>query len=323
MNPFALFNPDSVLSASTHAAERPGKTLLKAGGIDVLDLLKERLIAPETLVNLSAVPGLRGVAAKPGGSVSIGALTTLAEVAADRTIRDRYRALAFAAGEAASPQIRNVATIAGDICQRPRCWYFRSELFPCLKKGGNICYSQEGENQYHAIFGNELSAIVHPSSAATALMALDARFTVSNAKGSRVIGVRDFFVRPEDSLEKENVLEPGDIITEIELPSRTGWKTHYLAQREKQSFDWPLAEVAVAVKIVAGKCQDVRIVLGAAAPLPWRVPKAEEKLKGRAIDEAAARAAAETALEGARPLGQNGYKLDLFRVLVRRALLDV
>lgn len=322
MNPFALFDPDSVQSAATYVAANPAKAQLKAGGIDVLDLLKEQLIAPETLVNLSAVSGMRGITVKTAGSVSIGALTTLAQVAADRTINSRYRALALAAGGAASPQIRNVATIAGDVCQRPRCWYFRSEMFPCLKKGGNICYSQEGENQYHAIFGNELSAIVHPSSAATALMALDARFKVHNAKGSRDIDVHSFFVKPEDNLEKENVLEPGDIITEIELPSRSGWKTHYLAQREKQTFDWPLAEVAVAIKVVAGKCQDVRIVLGSAAPLPWRVPKAEEKLKGNPINEAAARAAADAALEGARPLGQNGYKLDLFQVLIRRAILD-
>lgn len=322
MNPFSYFNPDSVDSAIAHAGAAGSRTQLKAGGIDVLDLLKEHLIAPDTLVNLSAVSGMREVTSKPGGGVSIGALTTLAQVAADRGIGAEYRALALAAGGAASPQIRNVATIAGDVCQRPRCWYFRSEQFLCLKKGGTECFSQSGENQYHAIFGNDLSAVVHPSSAATALMALDARFKVRAAGGSREIGVDGFFVMPEDNRLKENVLEPGDVITEIELPSRAGWKTHYLAQREKQAFDWPLAEVAVALKIVAGKCQDARIVLGSAAPVPWRVPKAEGKLKGNAINEASAKAAADAALEGARPLEQNRYKVDLFRALVRRAILE-
>ena len=277
------------------------------------------------MTSLRQVPGLDGVAATPDGGVAIGAMVTLAKVAADPLLRQRYPALADAAGDSASPQIRNVATIGGNLLQRPRCWYFRAAEHRCLRKGGGHCFAITGENQYHAIFDNRFCAIVHPSTAATALVALGASVALTDADGGeRRVALEDFFVGPDNDVQRENDLKPGEILTSILLPSAQGLRMAHLKLAQKESFDWPLADVAVALELAPdGVCRRASIVLGAAAPTPHRAQAAEVALTGKAIGDASrARAAAHASIEGATPLSKNAYKLPMFETLVRRAILQ-
>jgi xanthine dehydrogenase YagS FAD-binding subunit len=293
---------------------------VKAGGVDLLDRMKEGIDAPSRLVNLRAIKGMNEIRADRDGSVEIGPLATLAELAAHPALKRTHRALADAAGHAATPQIRNMATIGGNLLQRPRCWYFRSEEFKCRKKGGESCFAIEGENQYHAIFGNQLCAIVHPSATATPLVALGAKLELTTARGKREVLLEEFFVTPEQDVRRENALASGELITAIRIPG-TKVRSAYSKQGEKESFDWPLAEVAVVLEVDGGKCKRASIVLGAAAPVPRRAKEAEELLLGKKIDEANAKAAAARAISGATPLSQNAYKLKLFEALVHRTIL--
>ncbi len=232
--------------------------------------------------------------------------------------------LADAVRGSASPQIRNVGTLGGNLLQRPRCWYFRSHAYHCLRKGGGHCFAISGENQYHAIFGNMPCAIVHPSTVATMLVALGAGVELTDAAGGRrQLALEDFFVAPERDLQRENDLQPNEILSAIRLPKPSpGLRTAYLRQGEKEMFVWPLADVAVALELAPdGACRRAAIVLGAAAPVPHRARAAEAALTGQRIDEATAAAAAHAALDGATPLSKNAYKLPLFETLVRRAIL--
>jgi len=238
-------------------------------------------------------------------------------------VRERYAAIAEAAGTAATPQIRNLATIAGNLLQRPRCWYFRHPEVDCLKKGGLKCYAAEGLNRYHAILGGGPSYIVHPSNLAPALIAFGAKVRVFGPKGYHEIGLEQFFVLPRADVLRENVLQPGEIITEITVPApRLETNSVYLEVREKQSFDWPLVSVAALVESASHRVRQARIVMGAVAPIPWRVPDAEKILAGTALDSAVAAHAAEVALNGAKPLADNGYKVPIAKALVRRAILQ-
>ena len=298
-------------------------SVVKAGGIDLLDLLKENLLAPTGLVSLTDIAGLATVADQ-GGGLRIGSMVTLANLAADPIVRQRYPALADALQNSASPQIRNVATLGGNLLQRPRCWYFRAAEYRCLRKGGGHCFAISGENQYHAIFDNQACAIVHPSTAATVLVALGATLELANSVGvTRNILLEDFFVPPDLDLQRENDLKPQEILTAVLLPAQpSSLRMTHLKQGEKDSFDWPLADVAVVLDFDgAGGCKSASIILGAAAPVPHRAKAAENILIGRPIDEAAAGEAAHAALAGATPLSKNAYKLPLFETLVRRAVL--
>lgn len=298
--------------------------IYKAGGIDVLDLLKESLIRPSKLVNLRQIPGLDTITEEPGGAVRIGALTSLATIAASPLLQQRYPALAAAVGSSASPQLRHVATLGGNLLQRPRCWYFRALEYRCLRKGGGHCFAIPGESQYHAVFGNQRCAMVHPSTAATVLVALGAGIALTGHRGtSRRIELERFFVPPEQDVLRENLLEPREVLTDILLPPLpSGVRMAHLKQGEKDSFDWPLADVAAVLQLGSdARCQKASIILGAAAPVPHRARQAESTLVGRRIDAQVAAAAARAALEGATPLVRNAYKLPLFETLVRRTLL--
>jgi xanthine dehydrogenase YagS FAD-binding subunit len=318
MNRFAWVVPDSIEAA---IAELGRGAALKAGGVDLMDLLKERLIAPDRLINLRAVPGLDRIEEKPDG-LHVGPMVTLARLADDPAVRRRYRALADAAGHAATPQIRNMATVGGNLLQRPRCWYFRNESFVCKKKGGTTCFAQEGENAYHAIFDNAVCAAVHPSATATALTALGGRVRLAGPAGAREVPLERFFVAPEADVLRENALGDREILTGIVVPPpAAGASSAYLKQGEKESFDWPLAEVAVLLERDGAVCRRASIVLGAAAPVPRRAPAAEALLAGKAIDEAAAREAARAAVQGATPLAQNAYKVTILEAIVRRTIL--
>jgi xanthine dehydrogenase YagS FAD-binding subunit len=319
MNRFEWTNARSVDEA---VAQMNGSAALKAGGIDLIDRLKEGLDAPSRLINIRSIKGLDGVSEDEKKGLRIGPLVTLASLDTNRVVRSRYTALADAAGHAATPQIRNVATIGGNLLQRPRCWYFRQEEFNCRKKGGDRCYAIEGENQYHAIFGNKLCAIVHPSALATALVAMRARLVLTGPKGKREVELEKFFVTPEEDVGRENSIGPDELITEIQVPALpAGSHSVYLKQGEKESFDWPVADVAVVLNCAGRRCEQASIVLGAAAPVPLRARGAESVLAGKAINEETAREAARAAIQGATPLTENAYKLSIFTALVRRAIL--
>jgi xanthine dehydrogenase YagS FAD-binding subunit len=305
------------------AAARNDASIVKAGGIDVLDLLKENLLAPKAVLNLREIPGLDAIG-DAGGVLRIGAMVTLAALAGHSVLRQRYPALADAAQGSASPQIRNVATLGGNLLQRPRCWYFRAAEYHCLRKGGGHCFAISGENQYHAIFDNEPCAIVHPSTAATALVALGASVELTSAEGAvRRVLLEDFLVPSSKDIQRENDLRPREILTAILLPPvPPNRRMAHVKQGEKDSFDWPLADVAAVLDLNRqGVCERAAIVLGAAAPVPHRARSAEAALAGRRIDEDASRQAARAAIEGATPLAKNAYKLPLFEALVRRAIL--
>ncbi len=320
MNRFEWVNPSSVEQA---VAQLGAGAVVKAGGIDLMDLLKEHLVEPTRLVNLKTVRGLDHVTDGDDG-LRVGPLVTLAQLADHDAVRRRYRALAEAAGHAATPQIRNAATLGGNLLQRPRCWYFRSEAFLCKKKGGDSCFAvaPTGENAYHAIFDNRICAAVHPSATATALVALGARLRIHGPAGPRDAPLEAFFVSPATDVRRENALAEGELITEIIVPAPArGATSAYIKQGEKESYDWPLAEVAVVLEQEAGTCKRASIVLGAAAPVPHRAKAAEAALTGRRIDDAAVQAAARAAVESATPLAQNAHKLQLFQTIVRRTIL--
>jgi len=315
--------------ASAMVAPTGGRTsqdaiIIKAGGIDLLDLMKEGLLQPRRTVNLRAAHGLDRIVEQKDGTVRVGSMVTLANLASHPIIVQRYAALAQVAGNSASPQIRNVATLGGNLLQRPRCWYFRSAHHHCARKGGEVCFAFGGDNRYHAIFDHDGCAIVHPSTSATALVALGASIDLIQADETRrLVPLEEFFLLPGSDITRENNLKPGEILSAVVLPKLgTGAKSVHLKQGEKDSFDWPIADVAVLLdRDAAGICTKVSIVLGSAAPMPHRAKAAESILLGKPIQETIARAAAQAAIAGAAPLSKNAYKLPIFETLVRRAIL--
>jgi xanthine dehydrogenase YagS FAD-binding subunit len=321
MNRFEVITPSDLPGASRLLAQRGNVAL--AGGVDTIDLLKQEIIEPRALINLKGLSGMDSIQSDGGAGLRIGALVKLHQVANSTEVRERYAAIAEAAGTTATPQIRNLATVAGNLLQRPRCWYFRHPEVDCLKKGGLKCYAAEGLNRYHAILGGGPSYIVHPSNLAPALIAFGAKARVFGPKGDHEIDLEQFFVLPQADVLRENVLQPGEIITQIIVPvPPRGANSVYLEAREKQSFDWPLVSVAAVVESAANRVRRALIVLGAVAPIPWRVPEAENVLAGATLDSAVAAHAADVALSGAKPLADNGYKVPIAKALVRRAILQ-
>ncbi|HLK60426.1 MAG TPA: xanthine dehydrogenase family protein subunit M [Chthonomonadaceae bacterium] len=324
MNSFELHNPTSVAEAlalldKQHVYER--RTQVLAGGQDLLTELKDRLVEPEEVVNLKYIPGLDKLTWDARNGLQIGALVKVSEVAESAEVLKRFPALAQAAGSVASPQIRHMGTMGGNLCQRPRCWYYRNENIVCLKKGGDRCYAVAGENKYNAILGGGPSFIVHPSDTATALVALGATVTIAGLKGSRTIPLEKFFALPKVNVRRENILLPNEILTGITVPnSPLAARSVYLKFREKTSMDWAMSAAAVALHVSNGRVADCRIALGGVAPIPWRVPKAEAALKGKAVNAQILHAVAEIALEDALALQQNGYKVPLTKTLLRRAI---
>jgi len=294
----------------------------KAGGVDLLDLMKERLFEPTRLVNIRNLPDLHFIRSESSG-LSVGPLVTLAELSEHADIQKKYRALAQAAGHAATPQIRNMATLGGNLLQRPRCWYFRNELFHCRKKGGERCFAQDGENQYHAIFNNGLCAIVHPSATACALMAMKAQIEIQNADKKRAVSLEEFFVLPSEDLHHENKIQPGELLTRVTVPALPATaKSFYIKQGEKESFDWPVAEVAAVLDLEGDTCKSASIVMGAASPIPHRAKETEAALTGQKVTEKLAAHAAAVALMEATPLAGNGYKIPLFKTVIARTILS-
>lgn len=293
-----------------------------AGGQDLLTTMKDYTSRPTRLVNLKNIRGMNRITLNAKG-LTIGALATLTELEEHSGVRRSYPGLAEAAQSIATPQIRNLGTVGGNLCQRPRCWYFRLEEVICLKKGGSECYAATGENKYNAIFGGGPSFIVHPSDLAPILLALGASVSVTGAAGKRLIPLDKFFTLPsEGNIRRENVLQNDDIITEIHVPaSPLAAKSTYLKFKERESLDFALASVAAAVQLAANRTiGDARIVLGGVAPVPWRVPAAEKFLVGKSLIPEVLAEAGKIALADAKPLEKNAYKVPLTQTLVRRAL---
>jgi xanthine dehydrogenase YagS FAD-binding subunit len=295
---------------------------LHAGGTDLLGCLRDETIQADKVVSISGFKELKGISSRADGGLKIGALTTVAEVAADRSVAAKWAVLAQAAASVGTPQIRAQGTIGGNLCQRPRCWYFRGDL-QCFKKGGGTCYAMNGENQYHAIFGGGPCFAVHPSDIAVALAALRAQFTITGPAGTKTVGIEAFFVSPGKSLEKENILMPGEIVTSIQIPPfgvGANVKSAYRKVRTRGSWDFAQASVAAVLLLEKDVIRTARIVLGGVAPFPWRADAAEKLAVGKKLDAATASAIAEAAAAGANPMSANGYKVDMAKGAVEEAL---
>jgi xanthine dehydrogenase YagS FAD-binding subunit len=309
--------PRTAAEASVAAAK--AGAALKAGGTELLDRLKEGVDDPSTLVNLLSVGGMAGVTME-GGRVRIGALTTLADLAENGPLAETAPGVPESARETATPLVRNRGTVGGNLCQRPRCWYFRNEAYDCLKKTGAECFGLEGENKYLAVFGNKKCAAVHPSNLATILWALDAKLHVHAGGKTEERSFDAFFVAPEQDVKRETSLAAGEVVESVSFDAAAAKGSAYYEVNEKESFDWALASCGVRVVMDGAKVAEARVVASAVAPVPLRLAAVEALLKGRALDAATLDAAAAKAAEGATPLRDNGYKVQLLSVCVKRAL---
>jgi xanthine dehydrogenase YagS FAD-binding subunit len=321
---FEYVDARDLQGASEALGQDPERARIIAGGIDLLSEMKEHIIEPDRLVNIKTIHGLNALKADRKG-LTLGALVTLTAIERDPRINSEYTALAEAARSVASPQIRNVGTLGGNLCQRPRCWYYRDETVKCIKKGGSKCYAAEDEadNKYNAIMGGGPSYIVHPSDCATALVALDAGVRYTDRDGKhREVPAAAFFILPKDNPRQETILKHGEIVTAVHVPALPkGTRSTYIKFKEKDSMDWAVSAVAVrALTDGDGTIREIRVVLGGVAPKPWRSEEAEAVLKGKKFSQELASQAAEAALQHAEPLSRNEYKVPLTRVLVRRAV---
>ena len=321
MRPFEYVSPRSRTQALSLLSTTWGNIEILAGGTDLLALMKDDVVAPKRLINIKDIKDLQGVSSNAQG-LRIGALATLGDLADDDSVRKNYPALAEALMEAASPQIRTLATLGGNLCQRPRCWYFRNGfgLLPKDEVGKELVAN--GENRYHAILGNEGPAkFVSPSTVAPILIAYGAKIRLERPEGERELPLEKFFVIPKSESEREHNLRPNEIVTEIVIPSDSNVRAAHYELRQKEVFDWPLAVTGVALKMRGSNVESARIVLGYVAPVPWPSPEAEQALLGQPINKDTAQKAAEAALTNAKPLSHNAYKVKLARVAVTRAIL--
>jgi xanthine dehydrogenase YagS FAD-binding subunit len=320
MERFEYASPSTVKEATALLGATFNDAQVLAGGTDLLSMMKDFVASPKRVVNIKGISELGGIAKTVTG-VRIGAAVTLDELSMHPLIRGEYPSLITAALGVASPQIRNMGTVGGDLCQRPRCWYFRSgDGLLAMRDGKSLV--PNGDNRYHAIFGGGPAYFVSASSLGPALAALGAHVKIVSPSGARTVAVEKFFVIPKTENDREIELHPNEIVTEILIPSSSAsMKNATYEVRQKEALDWPLATASVALKMSGSKVASARIVMGHVAPTPWAASGAEKSLIGKSIDEVAAESAAEEAVRGAQPLSQNGYKVQLAKVAVKRALL--
>ena len=321
MNRFEYASPSSVQQAVGLLSTNWGDSEILAGGTDLLGRMKDYVSTPKRVVNIKNLPGLHAISRENGG-IRIGALVTLDRIADASDIRQNYPALAQTVAEAASPQIRNMATIGGNLCQRPRCWYYRRGmgLLPKTPEGKSLVI--EGDNRYHAILGNDGPAyFVSPSTIAPMLIAYNTRIRISGPEGPREIALEKFFRTPQSENEREHDLKANEIVTDIFIPSAKDVRAANYEVRQKAAFDWPLTTASVVLQMSGNTVQSARIVMGAVAPVPWLSEEAAQAVAGKSIDEHTASAAGVAAVSRAHPLRENGYKVKLASVAVKRALL--
>jgi xanthine dehydrogenase YagS FAD-binding subunit len=319
MQAFEYANPTSLHEAVGMLSPKWGQADVLAGGTDLISLMKEYLHSPKRVVNIKNIKELEGIQ-KTSEGLRIGALVTMDELAKNADVKAGYKSLADAAAGIPSPQIRHMGTAGGDLCQRPRCWYYR-QGFGLLAMQNGKPLVPDGENKYHAIFGGGPAYFVSASSLGPALVALGAKVKLVSAKGSREVPVKSFFVVPKEETTREIALGPDEILTEILVPAAAAQSATYEV-RQKEALDWPLAAAAVALTMKGATVASAKVVLGHVAPTPWEAAGAEKWLAGKTITAATAEAAGKAAVEGAQPLSQNTYKVQLAKVAVKRALLE-
>ncbi len=321
MPAFELLQPDSIVEAQRLLEQNGSDGWVLAGGLDSFDWLKDRIKRPKTVIDLSGIEELRGIRTTSDG-IEIGAMTTLTEVAQHPDIREKYSLLAQAAELVASPQIRNQGTIGGNVSQDARCWYYRAG-WPCYRAGGNICYADtpEGRNREHAILHADRCVAVNPSDTAPALVALDSKFVITTSKDQRVVDAEEYFIGPDIDITRLHILEPGDLLTAIRIPSTwAGAKFYFEKVRDRNVWDFPLLNVASAMTLSNGRIHDMRIAVNAAAARPLRLKDVENAVLGMPPNAATGEMAGELAVRGAVPLQFNAYKIPLMRNLVKRAI---
>jgi xanthine dehydrogenase YagS FAD-binding subunit len=321
MPAFDLVQPNSIADAHKLLEEQGSDAWVLAGGMDSFDWLKDRIKKPKVVVDLSGVAELRGIRTTASG-IEIGAMTTLTEVVEHPVIREKYKLLAESAALVASPQIRNQGTIGGNVTQDARCWYYRAG-WPCYRAGGNICYADtpEGRNREHAILHAERCVAVNPSDTAPALIALDAKFVILTHKGERVVDAEDYFIGPDIDITRLHVLKPGDLLTAIRIPSTwSGAQFYFEKVRDRNVWDFPLLNVASAIRVSQDKIDQIRIAVNGAAARPLRLKRVEDAVRGKPANAATGEMAGRLAIEGAVPLQFNAYKIPMMRNLVKRAI---
>ena len=326
MAAFELFQPTSVADAQKLLAQHGPDAWVLAGGLDSFDWLKDRIKKPKAVVDLSGIQELRGVRATGNNAsdgVEIGAMTTLTEVVNHPIIKQKYGLLAQAAEVVASPQIRNQGTLGGNVSQDTRCWYYRSG-WPCYRAGGNICYADtpEGRNREHAILHADRCVAVNPSDSAPALIALDAKFVIRTRKGERVVDAEDYFIGPDIDITRLHILQPGDLLTAIRIPSTWAGAQFYFEKiRDRNVWDFPLMNVASAMVTSGDRIDRIRISVNGAAARPLRLKAVEDAVLGKPRNAATGEMAGRVAVDGAVPLQFNAYKIPLMRNLVKRAIV--
>jgi xanthine dehydrogenase YagS FAD-binding subunit len=319
MNPFVLANCTTVDAALSQLKDG---AVVKAGGVDLLARMKDGVVQPSKLVNIRNIAGLRGINETDSG-LTIGALTTLAEISGHPIVRSHYQILSDACGHAATPHIRNMATLGGNLLQPVQCWYYRSAEFQCIRKGKDTCFAFDGLNQYHAIMDYDTCPAVAPSSASVALLGLNASVELASAKnGKRTVAIKDLYVLPEANPTKFNALQPDELLTAVTIPKpANGTRSAYQKYGEKESFDWAIADAGVVLEMDGNTCRRAVITMGAASPIVRRSSEAEAVLAGKPITEESARAAGSAAMNGVKPLSMNAYKVELFPVAIYRTIL--
>ncbi len=320
MQNFEYANPKTIQEATALLGSSWSDASVLAGGTDLISMMKEELTTPKRVVNLKGIKDLGGIH-KSGAGIRIGAVVTFDELTENPIVRSEYPSLAEAAHGVTSPQIRNMGTVGGDLCQRPRCWYFRTGNGLLAMKDGQSLVPN-GQNQYHAIFSNGPAYFVSASSLGPALIALGARVKLVSASGAREVTADKFFVTPENENAREIALAPNEILTEVIIPSGKGVRNATYEVRQKEALDWPLATASVALTMKGGAVGSARIVLGHVGPIPYVASAAEKMLAGKIISESVAEEAGKAAVADAKPLSQNEYKVQLARVAVKRALLE-
>ncbi len=323
MREFRIAEPRTTEELAALLGETAEPAVLMAGGTDLLDELKSGVEKAGLVVDLRKVEGLAGIAKEKDG-LRIGAMTRIVDLAANDTVARDYPSLREAALSLATPQLRNVGTVGGNLCQRPRCWYYRDPQVVCRKKGGYNCYAFQGRNKYHAIFGGGSCFIVFPSDLAPALISLGAKAAIGTAKADKVVALEQFYASPEVDVTRENVLEKGQFLKSVWLPApKPGQKAAYVKLKERGTWDFALVSAAVAGVAAGGVLSEIAVVMGGIAPVPWRLKKAEDVLRGKPVTEALIRQAADAALADAAAMRENGYKTDLVFAALKRAVLAV
>jgi xanthine dehydrogenase YagS FAD-binding subunit len=324
MREFKIAQPESLGQVTALLAQKKTGYSLMAGGTDMLDEIKNKIVAPDVVIDLKTIPDFSTIR-QDKKHISIGAMTTVADLAENPIIQENFPGLVEAALSLASPQLRNVGTVGGNLCQRPRCWYYRDTDTICRKKGGSRCYALRGRNKYHAIFGGGICSIVHPSDLAPALISLDAEVTISGPPGKKdILKLADFFTLPQNNVRKENVLEAHQVLSEIRIPlPKKGAKSTYHKFKERGTWDFAVVSAAISGVISSNIFQDMKIVCGGLAPIPWRLKKAEDSLRGKALTEDVIRQRAREALKDAKPLEENAFKVDLVEAVLVTAIASM